>query len=103
TNPPSPPDPTPLPSTTLFRSHSSRAGTDTSNYGTATVQHASPRTSRGRVSAVVSGDWTWNHDLEPASLRTPDRQIQERCPSRLRSEEHTSELQSRGQLVCRLL
>src|SRR5207253_10483414 len=26
-----------------------------------------------------------------------------RCPARLRSEEHTSELQSRGHLVCRLL
>src|SRR5690625_6312174 len=25
------------------------------------------------------------------------------CPERLRSEEHTSELQSRGHLVCRLL
>src|SRR5437870_6010462 len=31
------------------------------------------------------------------------RQMVEHEPQRLRSEEHTSELQSRGQLVCRLL
>src|SRR5437870_11263673 len=31
------------------------------------------------------------------------RKVDERCPSRRRSEEHTSELQSRGHLVCRLL
>src|SRR5437660_10353968 len=65
--------------------NSPRTWYDPSNYGTATVQHASPRTSRGRVSAVVSADWTWNHDPEPASLRTHDRQIQQWCPSRLAS------------------
>src|SRR5207253_7991020 len=35
--------------------------------------------------------------------RSPLRRDQLRCNSRDRSEEHTSELQSRGHLVCRLL
>src|SRR5438309_11854316 len=65
--------------------NSPRTWYDPSNDGTATVQHASPRTSRGRVSAAVSRDWAWNHDLEPASLLPPDRQIQERWPSTLAS------------------
>src|SRR5438445_12975361 len=43
--------------------NSPRTWYDPSNDGTATVQHASPRTSRGRVSAVISGDWTWDNEL----------------------------------------
>src|SRR5437870_7124953 len=35
----------------------------------------------------------------PRTSHTPSK----RCTTRLRSEEHTSELQSRGHLVCRLL
>src|SRR5439155_16124175 len=37
---------------------------------------------------VVEGPWTY---------------LSKSCPQPRRSEEHTSELQSRGQLVCRLL
>src|SRR6266702_8988818 len=46
------------------------------------------------------------HDALPIYLRLPGRRDQGRdpCPvGRDRSEEHTSELQSRGHLVCRLL
>src|SRR5437660_7363024 len=49
-----------------------------------TVSHAGVPSGLGGASAVIS---TW--------LRRPNR--------RARSEEHTSELQSRGHLVCRLL
>src|SRR5437870_5017427 len=49
-----------------------------------------------RVTADQQGD-----DLEFA-IRQPEASIADRRP-RSRSEEHTSELQSRGHLVCRLL
>src|SRR5579884_4539167 len=47
------------------------------------------------------------HDALPICLaqwlsRLPRRQMRA-CPAEQRSEEHTSELQSRGHLVCRLL
>src|SRR5690625_5435441 len=35
--------------------------------------------------------------------RTPSSSARKKCPRYTRSEEHTSELQSRGHLVCRLL
>src|SRR5258707_6245552 len=38
-----------------------------------------------------------------ADRRSPDAPVQDRCAGRARSEEHTSELQSRQYLVCRLL
>src|SRR5437660_12681956 len=48
------------------------------------------------------------HDALPISRRTPRptrcrRRSGRPSPSRARLEEHTSELQSRGHLVCRLL
>src|SRR5207249_10553480 len=45
------------------------------------------------------------HPHEAALLDTEEQllRIQERCFMRVRSEEHTSELQSRFDLVCRLL
>src|SRR5690606_41565177 len=43
-------------------------------------------------------------DRRPAAARVPDPVLLGRCvPARGRSEEHTSELQSRENLVCRLL
>src|SRR5690625_6032842 len=41
--------------------------------------------------------------ISGASLANPPRRIRLVVPPRCRSEEHTSELQSRGHLVCRLL
>src|SRR2546422_6656076 len=68
-----PPRSTLFPYTTLFRSRSSR----TSARGCRCSSTSSRRTARGRVSPIRR--------------------------SRRRSEEHTSELQSRLHLVCRLL
>src|SRR5207249_10299808 len=95
------PRPTPLPYTTLFRS--SKTAT-----ASATVRVMGPPTSLSRKSGTI-----------PSRLVSP---IVERMPTRLvwdagprmefpvsvpsptaRSEEHTSELQSRFDLVCRLL
>src|SRR5690625_7879478 len=39
--------------------------------------------------------WTLSSSMSASGLK--------RCSRQLRSEEHTSELQSRGQIVCRLL
>src|SRR5439155_25999384 len=72
-----PPRSTLFPYTTLFRSRSILA---------------SPRTSSSRSSRRTPSG--------PANTRSP-RGSPRRTP--MRSEEHTSELQSRGHLVCRLL
>src|SRR3712207_4068178 len=57
---------------------------------------------------VMSGDLAWSGkreelELAEAELLVPLMSTLELDPSRLRSEEHTSELQSRQYLVCRLL
>src|SRR2546422_4516987 len=83
-----PPRSTLFPYTTLFRSHSVQAlGGITSDYPT------------GR---------SWLRDSRPvphliALLKDKDRAVREDAAIALRSEEHTSELQSRLHLVCRLL
>src|SRR2546422_3965362 len=71
-----PPRSTLFPYTTLFRSTASRSRTSTAE---------SPQRTRSARFAA------------PSTRRSPPR------PSRRRSEEHTSELQSRLHLVCRLL
>src|SRR5439155_12575780 len=71
---PPPPRPTLFPYTTLFRSWTA---------------YCQRRTIRRPLAATVGG----SQAMSPASRRE----------SRSRSEEHTSELQSRGHLVCRLL
>src|SRR5438874_5342565 len=76
-----PPRSTLFPYTTLFRS----SGTERTGSVTIGVRH---RTHRPCASGVVH--------------RT-DKRPSGRPESRLRSEEHTSELQSRRDLVCRLL
>src|SRR2546428_5244446 len=85
-----PPRSTLFPYTTLFRS--------------------GPRRGRDRVGCWVG--WPRLDDLAPERrrLRTPKRGICTACergrvvqPNTQRSEEHTSELQSRSDLVCRLL
>src|SRR5436305_6731892 len=76
---PRPPRSTLFPYTTLFRSPACGS-----------VCHSSPPTPIGWRHGVASvPDWTFS--LKPSSIRWA------------RSEEHTSELQSRPHLVCRLL
>src|SRR5437660_7859301 len=79
--PPRPPRSTLFPYTTLFRSD--RGG-----------RRAEPRPPAGRLSPLGRGGCARG---DPAA-RSPPRE--RTLP---RSEEHTSELQSRGHLVCRLL
>src|SRR5439155_22373328 len=77
-----PPISTLFPYTTLFRSHSRR-----STRASGAVDRVRAQQRRG--SALVQ-------------VRAPIASNTGRC-AKLRSEEHTSELQSRGHLVCRLL
>src|SRR3712207_7689048 len=80
-----PPRSTLFPFTTLFRSPPSR-------------RPPRPRPARGRTPASPPRARSPRHRGSRSSrTRTSDR------PSRCRSEEHTSELQSRQYLVCRLL
>src|SRR3712207_7460016 len=86
----SPPRPTRFPSTTLFRS-TADGGID------------QPDRVRIRAWAEVAQAWTITDRrcvdaLSPFTVWTADY-----AEKRLRSEEHTSELQSRQYLVCRLL
>src|SRR3712207_8874813 len=78
-----PPRSTLVPYTTLFRSRPAS--------GRAMVRHEANLSSGGRVSFLEIGDF-----LRPGG-GGPEHQ------ALLRSEEHTSELQSRQYLVCRLL
>src|SRR3712207_8176846 len=77
-----PPRSTLFPSTTLFRSHASGSRSDRERY------RAMLEAARRRRFDVLL---VWRYDRFDRSMRE------------LRSEEHTSELQSRQYLVCRLL
>src|SRR5207253_9617168 len=77
------PRPTLFPYTTLFRS-------------------TSPLELEGAVYAIAGEIAVGQETLAAAIARCPGRTYAKRR-QRLRSEEHTSELQSRGHLVCRLL
>src|SRR5690606_41614286 len=95
---PPPPRSTPSPYTTLFRSRPC-----------AEPPTAPARPARERVGPGPSG--AWSAGLAPAaatraqhhSTEREQQQRQHRGAAVARSEEHTSELQSRENLVCRLL
>src|SRR5690625_2161060 len=56
------------------------------------------------ISAVTSYRWTGHRRTATAVNPSPDQSSAPPVPATLfRSEEHTSELQSRGHIVCRLL
>src|SRR3712207_7402270 len=78
-----PPRSTLFPYTTLFRSRGERAGLDLNAQATRPIPGLVPAESAGRGAVA-----------EPATAAGPTSH---------RSEEHTSELQSRQYLVCRLL
>src|SRR3712207_8491994 len=80
-----PPRSTLFPYTTLFRSWASRARA---------VLSTGHRSGRGGQRGVWG---PWKNSTNPTETITPD------SPPASRSEEHTSELQSRQYLVCRLL
>src|SRR5690606_41729017 len=100
---PPPHPPTPFPYTPLFRSAQVlRTGSPSSpsRRGLAKGPHP-PRTTGLPHRRSVQG-----YCPRRSSGRQRDRQgplgYAEACPCRIRSEEHTSELQSREKLVCRL-
>src|SRR2546430_12276502 len=83
-----PPRSTLFPYTTLFRS-----STEVAWSGKYSKVRAVPDMSKSRI---VSGR---SHDVCSDAVQSPRELLQ----SRIRSEEHTSELQSQSNLVCRLL
>src|SRR5690349_23404528 len=86
-----PPRSTLFPYTTLFRS-AARGGGSTAAAG--------PRPARGGRGARARGD---GRRAAHGPGHAARRGAGDRAPARGRSEEHTSELQSRRDLVCRLL
>src|SRR3712207_7263478 len=89
-----PPRSTLFPYTTLFRSRSERRP--------ASRATAVRRATRGRTGFVWCGAWSGaSNGYGCEGLR--GRRSVNVLPSPTRSEEHTSELQSRQYLVCRLL
>src|SRR2546430_12109645 len=84
---PRPPKSTLFPYTTLFRS------------GVAPGEGTSPAMSWTNVPAGTQSFFLHMHDMDLARNKTTDDQAH----WVLRSEEHTSELQSQSNLVCRLL
>src|SRR5690349_23554892 len=83
-----PPISTLVPYTTLFRSASrSRAGCPASHFG---AHRGSTYQAGDRAAAALPREWPRSRNVPPDSEWS-------------RSEEHTSELQSRRNVVCRLL
>src|SRR3712207_8877507 len=87
-----PPRSTLFPYTTLFRSARTSAPSAPDRGPDRGRRRASLRRARARARA-----------LQRAELRRRGAALRHRAPARVRSEEHTSELQSRQYLVCRLL
>src|SRR3989440_1834248 len=61
------------------------------------------RTRSAPAASACSGSASWNAKCAPQASSTISGTFQECATSASRSEEHTSELQSRSDLVCRLL
>src|SRR5437660_1849714 len=79
-----------FPYTTLFRSRLRLIRQR--NGGVAAARNRGIAEARGEYIAPIDADDLWRPTKIAAQFRAPER-----------SEEHTSELQSRGHLVCRLL
>src|SRR5439155_24714832 len=92
-----PPRSTLFPYTTLFRSDAAGAAAALPDAGTAAARRRRERTQRG---AHPARHGRLGKPVPLAAFRRGA--VRPRAAAR-RSEEHTSELQSRGHLVCRLL
>src|SRR3712207_7598645 len=92
-----PPRSTLFPYTTLFRSSNRLV----SGRSSVRVGHSAP-SSRG-PGIVLSPKWLWESDAVPSAIAKGLTAIPLHPIHPMRSEEHTSELQSRQYLVCRLL
>src|SRR5439155_13670122 len=85
-----------FPYTTLFRSHAHAASARGGGLCQRAGDRAALREASEALARALSGP-------RGASQSRGGRQIEHVRELRMRSEEHTSELQSRGHLVCRLL
>src|SRR5439155_19096892 len=91
-----PPPRSPLfPYTTLFRSVGSRASLARRSSSSTLLRPKTMLTCSARASCITEASSIWSNQF-----RGRPHLHNSRCQ---RSEEHTSELQSRGHLVCRLL
>src|SRR5699024_11634899 len=93
------PDPTLFPYTTLFRSPLPPGGTAAIRPAQAPYRPRSDKGPAGWLSCVSNASWLFFPPLFIAERQTQTLP----CSAHFRSEEHTSELQSRFDLVCRLL
>src|SRR3712207_7692628 len=93
-----PPRSTLFPYTTLFRSlvitYANGAGPHPSN---------AEKVDAGQVWKLHLASGKWTNITPPLNRAYGGISVDPRNPQRMRSEEHTSELQSRQYLVCRLL
>src|SRR5699024_12370259 len=94
---PRPPPPPPFPYTTLFRSAMLNLGGQVLGFPDAGVSSASKGETVADTIRIVSCY------ADIAAMRHPKEGAPLRAARYSRSEEHTSELQSRFDLVCRLL
>src|SRR5207253_11104680 len=94
--PPPPPTPTLFPYTTLFRSPASAPSGSVLRRRSRTPARTPRTTARRPTSAAAPSS-------SPPTAGSRSRRPGSSDPAEVRSEEHTSELQSRGHLVCRLL
>src|SRR5207253_7272548 len=99
---PPPPTPTLFPYTTLFRSdrmHDHRRGSSRQ-----TKENAGSQLGGSSAKSTRCGSSAWKARASgPVGSPEKPPRTWGRQEERARSEEHTSELQSRGHLVCRLL
>src|SRR5690606_41706761 len=89
-----PPDPTPFPYTTLFRSRGARPGAGGQHEG---IMQARCRRKSRAEAPFLRGN------AQRVRIAARARNLCGKPDEHARSEEHTSELQSREKLVCRLL
>src|SRR2546430_7643270 len=95
-----PPRSTLFPTTTLFRSEIAGGEHEVGALRQAQDFHDAARQHRGAVHHAI-GKPAWRLDVQVADLADEERAGVHSAGSR--SEEHTSELQSQSNLVCRLL
>src|SRR2546430_6304943 len=98
-----PPRSTLFPYTTLFRSEQTPSPTTPTTVAPTTTAPATATASAGlRYVAIGASDSVGVGASDPARGSWPAL-VASRLPAGSRSEEHTSELQSQSNLVCRLL
>src|SRR5699024_11326540 len=94
------------PNLTTFRSKSVTSGIHTDISQTSKLVQPDAHSPTKNSNCFSTPQTKWQEQFKPAAGREPSAHTETRSsskPSTPRSEEHTSELQSRFDLVCRLL